>query len=170
MYYELERLLNRGERVIVTGLKGSGKSYLISKFSGTFNVFRSMWYCSEYTSKKLLDKYQLFDRCNYLDRYAWQYHTSEALEACIENFKDEFEGTFVILMLNPIWGDLRDFKHEQTEDRSIKVSKRYIQLCRELYTRGVIKGLVVSTPKQWWSTEFFDYNDMFERVLEEIDG
>lgn len=168
MFYELENLLSRGERVVVTGTKGTGKSTLISKFSSKYNSFRSTWYCSECTSKKLLDKYQLFDRCNYLDRYAWQYHSDEAKEVCILNFKSEFEGVYVTLLFNDLWRNLRDFKGEQTEERKVEVERRYLDICWDLFDQGVIKGLVVSTAKEFWSTDYYDVEVMRKGIQEEL--
>ena len=168
MFYEVERMLERGDRVILTGLKGTGKSTLISKLSGKFNSFRSMWYCSQYTSKELLDKYQLFDRCNYIDRYAFQYHTEDALDICIENFKDEFKDTYVVLMLYDKWCQLRDYKNEFSDlNRRKEVIYRFLRITSKLYREGIIKGLVVNTHTGWWSTDYADIDTIEESVTEE---
>jgi ABC-type cobalamin/Fe3+-siderophores transport system ATPase subunit len=163
MYYELERLLKNGERCVITGIKGSGKSTLISKFSSTYNSFRSMWYCSEEANKSLLDKYQLFDRCNFIDRYAYQYSSNSAKEACIYGFKEVFEGVVLILLLNNKWKQSRQNGFEDTEN----VSRRMVDISVELLKRKIIKYLIISTEKGWWSSEFADIYDIKEELKEE---
>ena len=164
MYYELKRLLESGERCILTGIKGSGKSTLISKLSSEYNSFRSMWYCSECTDKKLLDRYQLFDRCNFIDRYAYQYKTEDALESCIFNFKESFENTILFLMLNDKWAELRQ-KNEDIDNKIVTKRMLHISFC--LLERRIIKYLIISTKKGWWSSEFADIDLMKESMKEE---
>jgi len=161
MYYELERLLKNGERCVITGIKGSGKSTLISKFSSTYNSFRSMWYCSEEANKKLLDKYQLFDRCNYIDRYAYHYKTEDAKQACIEGFREMFSGTVLILLLNDKWSEQRKADREIDND---EVVRRMLDISFSLFEQKIIKTLVVSTKFGWWSTEFSKFEEMKELI------
>ena len=168
MYYEVERLLRQGERVVVTGLKGTGKSTMIAKLSTNYNSFRSMWYSSEGIPKKELDKYQLFDRCNYLDRYAFQYYTSSVIEACIMNFKEDFEGTYLLLMFNDLWRKERDFSHSMDSlERRKELISRFSDIGIELFKRGILKGLLISTSKRWMSTDFMDVEKIKKLIKEE---
>lgn len=168
MYYEIERLLNQGEKVIMTGLKGTGKSTLASKLSPRFDTFRSTWYVSQIIEGSLMDKYKLFDRCNYVDRYAFQYRTSDALEACIDNFREDFEGTYLLLMFYDKWSEERDFEGEFTDpERRKQVIARFLEIGLELYNRHIIKGLIVNYHHGWMSTDFYKVEQLENKINEE---
>lgn len=167
MYQEIKSLLSRGERVVVTGMKGTGKSVLVSKFSTSYNIFRSMWYVSEHLSKGFYDKYDLFDRVNYVDRYAYQYSTSDALDACVEGYHNYLSNTYLILMFDDRFRSLRTQK-KLDKDKRNELVNRFLDIGSELWRKRIIKGLVLSTQKGWWSTDYADFDKMITSVREEF--
>lgn len=167
MYQEVKALLNRGERVVVTGLKGTGKSVLVATFSSVYNTFRSMWYVSENLSKEFYDKYDLFDRVNYVDRYAYQYSTSDALEACVEGYRNNLPDTYLLLMFNDEFRRLRT-RQKLSKEQKDKTVNRFLDVGSELWKKRAIKGLVLSTSKGWWSTDYADFDKMMTSVREEF--
>lgn len=166
MYYEVKRLLDQGERVVVTGLKGTGKSSLVARLSPEYDTFRSVWYVSQIVEGSL-DRYKLFDRCNYIDRYAFQYTSPDVLEACIANFKEDFQGTYLLLTFHDKWSEKRD-KEGRFKDplKHRRVIERYLEIGVALYRQKVIKGLLVSYHNGWMSTEFATVEKL-EKIIQE---
>lgn len=163
----LDSLLSKGERVVVTGLSRSGKSTAISHFTPKYNTFRdgSWWNTQWITSKEFYKSYLLFDRCNWIDRYAFLRHTNSSLELAVKEFVEAHEGVYIVLSMNDQFRtDFTDFDNT----RRTEVATRYIEIVQAIYATGKIKGVIILTCKGWRSTDFWKGEDFFSKSLDEI--
>ena len=155
MYYELERLLSQGNRICIDGIAGAGKSYLASQFVSRYNLYRNAdWYSTENIhSSKMWRNYRLFDRCPWIDRYVYLYRTDSALDLCVEGYINNLPDTYILLILNDKWKMQRDGWVFDKEERDRQVT-RFLTITQEIYETGKIKGVIVTTPKSFRSTDF----------------
>ena len=168
MYYELERLLQRGEKVVVDGLASSGKSTLLSQFITRYNMYRNAdWYSTEnIVSPKMWRNYQLFDRNPWIDRYVYLYSTDDALDLCVEGYIRNLPNTYILLMLNDKFKLKRDGWVFNKEDRERMVT-RFLTITKRIYETGEVKGVIVTTPKSFRSTDFCKDERFWEWCREE---
>lgn len=163
MYYEVERLLMQGERVVLTGLKGTGKSYLVSKLSTRFNTLRngSWWSTQWVTDKQYYECFRLFDRCPWIDRYAYIYRTKEALPICVKNYITSLPDTYLLLMLDDRFRKSRDDIELEYEERE-RLVNRFLEIGQAIYETGKIRGVIVTTPKTFMCTDYWTDNNFWE--------
>lgn len=168
MYYELERLLENGNRVVVDGLASSGKSTLISQFMPRYNVYRNAdWYSTENIhDAKMWRNYRLFDRNPWIDRYVYLYKTDEALDLCVEGYVTNLPDTYILLMMNDQFKLKRDGWVFSQEERTRMVT-RFLRITERIWKTGKIRGVIVTTPKSFRSTDFWTSDDFWDVCREE---
>lgn len=168
MYYEVERLLSNGNRIIVDGLASSGKSTLLSQFVNRYNMYRNAdWYSTEnINSPKMWRNYQLFDRNPWIDRYVYLYQTEDALDLCVEGFVTNLPDSYILLMLNDKFKMKRDGWVFSTEERT-KMVTRFLTITERIWETGKIRGVIVTTPKSFRSTDFCHDEEFWELCREE---
>ena len=157
----LEGLLSKGERVVVTGLKKSGKSYVIKDFYPDYNTFRdgSWWNTMSIVSKKFYDAYKLFDRCNWIERYVWLRNGKESLKLCAEMYAENLPDTYLIINLDDRYAEKCGYTLMR-EVRKTLVS-RYLEIGREIWATGKVKGVIVITPNGFGNVEYWKDQESF---------
>ena len=169
MLFEMKRLLDFGQRVVVEGLSGSGKSYTISKFMSGVNTLRNAdFYSTEsVSSKKFYDAYRLFDRNAWIDRYVYIYETDDALDLCAERFAENFSDCYLLLLMDDRWGELRDGYALHKDERD-NYATRMLRIAERIWLSGGVEGVIVTTPVSFRSTEFWKGNDFWELCRTEV--
>ena len=132
----LESLLSKGERVVVTGLKKSGKSYTIKDFYPYYNTFRdgSWWNTMSIVSKKFYDTYKLFDRCNWIERYVWLRKGKESLKLCTEKYVENLPDTYLIINLDDRYAE--QCGYSLIRDARKTLVSRYLEIGKEIWATG----------------------------------
>ena len=168
MYYELERLLSRGEKVVIDGIRGTGKSYLASQFCRRYNLYRNAdWYSTMHIADEgFFDRYQIFDRCPWIDRYVYLYNTKDALSLCVEGFVENLPNSHILLLLDDRWVEKREGESQSIELRDNQVT-RFIEIVREIYETGKIKSVMVTTPRSFRNIQYWKGGSFWELCEEE---
>ena len=150
------------------GLAAAGKSTLISQFVGKYNMYRNAdWYSTENIhDAKMWRNYQLFDRNPWIDRYVYLYKTDDALDLCVEGFVTNLPDSYILLMLNDRWKMKRDGWVFDKEDRERMVT-RFLKITERIWETGKIRGVIVTTPKSFRSTDFCKDEDFWELCRKE---
>ncbi len=161
MKYLLNDLLSNGERVVVTGLKKSGKSYTIKDFYPYYNTFRdgSWWNTMSIVSKNFYDNYKLFDRCNWVERYVWLRKGKESLDLCVENYTKNLPDTYLLINLNDKYANQCGINLDDQERE--RLVSRYLEIGREIWISGKVKGVIVITPRGFGNVEFWEDESLF---------
>lgn len=168
MYYELQRLLTRGERIVVTGLAACGKTTMLSQFASKFDVYRNADFYSTQSihDSRIWKNYKLFDRNPWIDRYVYLYKTDDALDLCIKGYIENLPDTYILLTLNDKFKIKRDgWAFDEDVRRNMVV--RFLKIVRGIWETGKIKGVIVSTPKSFRSTDFCTDERFWDMCLEE---
>ena len=159
----LESLLSKGERVVVTGLKKSGKSYTIKDFYPDYNTFRdgSWWNTMSIVSKKFYDAYKLFDRCNWIERYVWLRKGKESLKLCVEKYVENLPDTYLIINLDDRYAE--QCGYNLIRDARKTLVSRYLEIGKEIWATGKVKGVIVMTPNGFGNVEYWKDEESFWR-------
>lgn len=128
----INELLSRGiyKRASISGLDGSGKTYMMSPLVGEYEYFKTNWVTPYLTPLRFMKHYRLFDRNPIIDRWVYTSLTKPdfdylSVNKAIELLDKYFDDTVYVIYLHDRYRSIKPNEPDYVDKNRSEILKRF---------------------------------------------